>query len=75
MSEDPKIPESQIFDATNWDFVQVPRQSGAAEGFGDVGTVFYATVQLPANFGTPGDSPDLVSAPSRYTPALAQGHR
>ncbi len=54
VSETPGVP-SVSFDATEWAYEQVQRQTGAVEGFGDLGTVFYATVKLPAGFGTPGD--------------------
>ncbi|CAL8464299.1 g3834 [Coccomyxa elongata] len=53
VSETPGVP-SVRFDATEWLYEQVPRQTGAVEGFGDLGTIFYADVELPAGFGTPG---------------------
>ena len=54
VSETPGV-SSVSFDATEWAYKQVPRQTGAAEGFGDLGTNFFADVELPDDFGTPGD--------------------
>lgn len=72
ISEDPEMEERPTFDATEWAYEQVPRQSGSVEGFGDLGTIFYATVQLPAGFGRPGDSPlgHLAPADSPLTSAV-----
>lgn len=56
VSETPGV-RSVVFDATEWAYEQVPRQTGAVEGFGDLGTIFFAEVELPAGFGTPGNLP------------------
>ncbi|BDA49833.1 Lipoxygenase 2.3, chloroplastic [Coccomyxa sp. Obi] len=53
ISETPGVP-SVGFDATEWGYEQVQRQTGEVEGFGDLGAVFCANVELPAGFGTPG---------------------
>lgn len=79
VSEDPSIDPSPVFDATNWAHFEVDRQSANPEGYGDKGTVFYTIVPLPANFGTPGDSPSLcitaVYCFKLCTPPRALSHR
>lgn len=54
VSETPGVP-SVYFDAAEWAYKQVPPWTGAVGGFSDLRTIFYADVELPAEFGTPGD--------------------